>query len=258
MDKNRAFTLVELLVVIAIIAILMSILVPALQAAKDRAKDVMCSSNLHYVGLGMMMYLEDNDGVTADVWDDQSPKKGLPGIPNDWSNRHRWEDPATGRLISIWDYEAYWGVSYVDYMKSREIFGCPAYKNVTFELIYPHLPPELMNEAAYGLNAYGSCRVVAEIRSHEKFVFCHDHVEPRIEQGVRDMFHNSGPGTMNLTHYRVQDRRDHYRGIWRHAIKKRHEFETGGKANILWLDGHTAWQWETNGDDFPEKWYRGN
>ena len=62
-QQSKSFTLIELLVVIAIIAVLVAILLPALSSARQSAQIVACEHNLKEIGIGFMMYAEENHNL---------------------------------------------------------------------------------------------------------------------------------------------------------------------------------------------------
>ena len=77
-----AFTLIELLVVIAIIGILAGMLLPALARAKGKAKAIASINNLRQLGLGMILYCDDHNGMF--------PGHSLPAVAGE--PRLRWAD----------------------------------------------------------------------------------------------------------------------------------------------------------------------
>jgi len=236
------------LVVIAIISLLMAILIPSLRKAREKVKEIACKSNLRNVGIAVSMYLADNRRT----------------FPNTGSaNQFLWYESDGVTYRKPGSSGSYWGLHFKDYLKETKIFGCPSLHRVPEGLIYS-VPDadEAIRHAAFGLNhnTRARNRNIDTIRPHSEFVVCTDHAEPRPECGTSDGFHNNDiPGAMNLTSYRRGGSRFFsYRQIFRHNIRFSDPDKTGGRANVLWLDGHVSSQEETNGDDFPSRWYTGD
>jgi prepilin-type N-terminal cleavage/methylation domain-containing protein len=97
---RKAFTLIELLVVIAIIAILAAILFPVFAQAKEAAKKSTDLSNVRQIGVGLILYAQDNDDCSVV------------------------KDEETG-------YD--WYPNLYPYVKNRQIFRTPAYKATNTE-----------------------------------------------------------------------------------------------------------------------------
>jgi prepilin-type processing-associated H-X9-DG protein len=239
-------------VVIAIIALLLAILMPAMRKIKEIARETACKSNLRNIGLAVHLYLDDYE-------------RTLP--PRQSSNGFLWfeSDGVTYRKAGSGG-GTYWGTWYKDYLKETKIFGCPSLQRIPDRLIYQYSdfpdPSAIIQHAAFGLNSHPRARHrnTNDIYRHDEFIFCTDHAEPRPENGTSDGFHNGDrPGAMNLTSYRRGGSRFFsYRQIFRHNIRYADDDRTGGRANILWLDGHVTALEETTGDDVPSRWYTGD
>lgn len=83
-DKGMgtAFTMTEMLVVMAIIGILAGLVLPALFAAKARAQRIQCVHNLHQLGVGLQVILQNNHSypVMATATNGGYPEGGIPWL----------------------------------------------------------------------------------------------------------------------------------------------------------------------------------
>ncbi len=81
--KKRAFTLVEMMVVLVIIGILITLLLPALARTRETGRSTVCLNNLHEIGIGLQIYVQDNQNHLPVMYDRSTNNPVAPGATLD-------------------------------------------------------------------------------------------------------------------------------------------------------------------------------
>ena len=109
--RSSGFTLAELLVVITIILILAALIMPAVKGVRERAQAAACAQNLRQIGVGLRLYIADNDGRFPDGTADVS-----------WSGKGKcWYDAASINMGRQYNFQTWSGDNTLP-----KSFGCPS------------------------------------------------------------------------------------------------------------------------------------
>ncbi|MBQ2822771.1 MAG: DUF1559 domain-containing protein [Thermoguttaceae bacterium] len=156
----RGFTLVELLVVIAIIGMLVGLLLPAVQQAREAARQMQCSNNLKNLALAALNHESSSKYYPSGGW-----SWSFTGDPDRGMNRHQpggWTFSLLPFLEqnAIYQYSSNGQKDTPDKAKAAEVlqmpvgvFNCPSRRTAK---VYPGANDSLVNANSSGLKSSGT------------------------------------------------------------------------------------------------------
>ncbi len=193
-NSRTGFTLIELLVVISIVTLLMAILLPALGRARDRAKVVICASNLSQIGLAVVSYTNDNHGAI--------PRGPACAGPFDFTCAGMASNQLWIGSSNPFHPDQFTGLGVLTehYARSRKLYFCPADDSSDPETELPRIGTE---HDSYGSYIYRQIDYLPESRRRGLISDLGTHVVEgrRVLVEALALDTNSyGPEAMNLRH----------------------------------------------------------
>ncbi len=159
--RGTGFTLIELLVVVSIIAILAAMLLPAISLVRDAARSARCQSNLRQLGLAILSYPTDHEGI-------------LPPAMKDWNNMGGWGADRG----SIWQVlrdegqlEEYDSNGEEYQLRTHRYLKCPVGRspNDGTEIVHYSASSSLL-----GTLAEGNCLALGQVRKSSRVIVVAD------------------------------------------------------------------------------------
>jgi prepilin-type N-terminal cleavage/methylation domain-containing protein/prepilin-type processing-associated H-X9-DG protein len=253
-SDSHAFTLIELLVTISIIGVLAGLLLPALAAAKARAKSIQCASQFKQFGLAFQLYADDhNDSVL--------PNKDGRNVPLGKTWVQGWlglSGPDCTNTLYL--KQSLLG----SYIKDAQLWRCPIRKNPTVGSVSL---PRVRTLSLNGLigtptntPAVACYRRMSDIHSispSDLFVFIDERIDT-INDGAFSMqwdFDKNKPAQWTLRDKPSAAHRGGATLVFADAHVETHRWKDArtlgaprddapmpSNADVLWLATHTSWR----------------
>ncbi|HQL08899.1 MAG TPA: DUF1559 domain-containing protein [Lentisphaeria bacterium] len=203
MTAQKRFTLIELLVVIAIIAILAAMLLPALSKAREKARQISCTSQQKQIGLAMAMYSGEFQRAPY---------------------QYEWMSSGTANLAA----ENHTSKSLVymlnQYVGDKKAWTCPSAK--TISVTADQIPTSYF----YSGGVFQSSIPESAIAYPTETAFIRDFADQRTRAGHSPYCSNSAANMLSDSCWDVFVFTDN-----------RFDYQHNNGGNFAFMDGHCAW-----------------